>query len=108
MSKSQILTANSKLFPMFDCNFLSKNMSNFWAYLKSRQFRNTVLLVIATVIGIVLIAFFSLGYYTRHGSGIPVPQLKGLNVDRAMATLKEQGFNVKIDSAYVPDEAPGT
>jgi beta-lactam-binding protein with PASTA domain len=107
-SKSQILTAKSKLFPMFGCNFLIKNMSNFWAYLKTRQFRNTVLLVIATVIGIVLIAFFSLGYYTRHGAGIPVPKLKGLNVDRAMATLKEQGFNIKIDSVYVPDEAPGT
>jgi beta-lactam-binding protein with PASTA domain len=83
-------------------------MSNFWAYLKTRQFRNTVLLVIATVIGMVLIAFFSLGYYTRHASGIPVPKLKGLNVDKAMAALKEQGFNIKIDSVYVPDEAPGT
>jgi beta-lactam-binding protein with PASTA domain len=88
--------------------FLFKNMSNFWAYLKTRQFRNTVLLVIATVIGVVLIAFFSLGYYTRHASGIPVPKLKGLNVDKAMAALKEQGFNIKIDSVYVPDEAPGT
>src|SRR4051812_24677628 len=83
-------------------------MSNFWAYLKTRQFRNTILLVIATVIGIVLIAFFSLGSYTRHGSGIPVPKLKGLNIDRAMALLKEQGFNYKIDSVYVADEAPGT
>ena len=83
-------------------------MSNFWAYLKTRQFRNTILLVIATVIGIVLIAFFSLGNYTRHGSGIPVPKLKGLNIDRAMALLKEQGFNYKIDSVYVPDQAPGT
>jgi beta-lactam-binding protein with PASTA domain len=83
-------------------------MSNFWAYLKTRQFRNTILLVIATVIGIVLIAFFSLGSYTRHGSGIPVPKLKGLNIDKAMALLKEQGFNYKIDSVYVADEAPGT
>ncbi|MBB5394111.1 MULTISPECIES: PASTA domain-containing protein [unclassified Mucilaginibacter] len=83
-------------------------MSNFWAYLKTRQFRNTVLLVIATVISIVLIAFFSLSSYTRHGQGIPVPSLKGLNVDRAMDRLKEQGFNFKIDSVYVPDQAPGT
>lgn len=83
-------------------------MSKFWAYLKTRQFRNTVLLVISSIIGIVLIAFFGLSYYTRHGSGIPVPQLKGLNVDKAMATLKEQGFNFKIDSVYVPDQEPGT
>lgn len=83
-------------------------MSSFGAYIKSRHFRNTILLVIATIVGIVLIAFFSLGYYTRHGSGIPVPKLKGLDVDRAMATLKEQGFNYKIDSVYVPDQDPGT
>ncbi|MEB0302022.1 MULTISPECIES: PASTA domain-containing protein [unclassified Mucilaginibacter] len=93
---------------MFDLFFLRKNMSNFWAYLKTRQFRNTILLVIATVISIVLIAFFSLSSYTRHGQGIPVPKLKGLNVDRAMELLKEQGFNFKIDSVYVPDQAPGT
>ncbi|PAW94684.1 serine/threonine protein kinase [Mucilaginibacter sp. MD40] len=83
-------------------------MSNFWEYLKTRQFRNTILLVIATTIGIVLIAFFSLSYYTRHGEGIPVPKLKGLDVNKAMETLKEQGFNYKIDSVFVPDQAPGT
>jgi beta-lactam-binding protein with PASTA domain len=83
-------------------------MSKFWAYLKTRHFRNTILLVIATVITIVLIAFFSLGYYTRHGSGIPVPKLKGMNIDRALALIKEQGFNVKVDSVYVPDQDPGT
>lgn len=83
-------------------------MSNFWAYLKTRQFRNTILLVVATTIGIVLIAFFSLSSYTRHGQGIPVPQLKGLNIDKAMATLKEQGFNYKIDSVFVLDQPPGT
>ncbi|OOQ59884.1 PASTA domain-containing protein [Mucilaginibacter pedocola] len=82
-------------------------MSKFGAYLKSRQFRNTILLVISSVIGIVLIAFFSLSYYTRHGSGIPVPRLKGLDVDKAMAILKEQGFAYKIDSVYVPDQQPG-
>jgi hypothetical protein len=81
-------------------------MSNFWAYLKTRQFRNTILLVVATVIGIVLIAFFSLSSYTRHGQGIPVPTLKGLNVDKAMQLLKEQGLNYKIDSVYVPDQTP--
>ena len=83
-------------------------MSNFFAYLKTRQFRNTILLVVATVISIVLIAFFSLSSYTRHGQGIPVPKLKGLNVEKAMGLLTDQGFNYKIDSVYVPDIAPGT
>ena len=65
-------------------------------------------MAIITVIAVVLIAFYSLGYYTHHGSGIPVPKLKGQSVDRATATLKEQGFDYKIDSVYVQDVAPGT
>lgn len=65
-------------------------------------------MAIVTVIAVVLIAFFSLGYYTRHGSGIPVPKLKGLTIDKAMDILKEQGFGYKIDSVYVQDVAPGT
>lgn len=65
-------------------------------------------MAIVTVIAVVLIAFFSLGYYTRHGSGIPVPKLKGLTIDKAMNILKEQGFGYKIDSVYVQDVAPGT
>ncbi|WP_114937807.1 PASTA domain-containing protein [Mucilaginibacter endophyticus] len=83
-------------------------MSKFGAYLKSKSFRNNLLMAIVTMIAIVLIAFFSLGYYTRHGSGIPVPKLKGLTIDKAMDILKEQGFGYKIDSVYVQDVAPGT
>jgi beta-lactam-binding protein with PASTA domain len=60
------------------------------------------------VLVIVFIAYFSLGYYTRHGEGIPVPTLKGLSVNKAMDILKEQGFDYQIDSVYVPDEPPGT
>lgn len=83
-------------------------MSKFGAYLKTKSFRTNIILAIITVIVVVLIAFYSLGYYTNHGSGIPVPKLKGQSVDRAVALLKEQGFGYKIDSVYVQDVAPGT
>ena len=83
-------------------------MRKFWAYLKTKQFRANLLLAIGTVVVIVLIAFFSLSFYTRHGTGIPVPQLKGLQVDKAMSLLQEQGFDYKIDSVYVLDQAPGS
>jgi beta-lactam-binding protein with PASTA domain len=83
-------------------------MSNFGAYLKTKSFRNTILFAIGSVIVVVLIAFYSLGYYTRHGSGIPVPKITGIQIDRALNTLKEQGFGVSIDSVYVLDQAPGT
>ncbi|HVW96303.1 MAG TPA: PASTA domain-containing protein [Mucilaginibacter sp.] len=82
-------------------------MRKFWAYLKTRQFRVNLLLAVATLVVIVMITIFSLNIYTRHGTGIPVPQLKGLQVERAMQLLKEQGFEYKIDSVYVLDKEPG-
>jgi len=83
-------------------------MSKFGLYLKTKSFRYNLLGAIVTVVVVVLIAFYSLGYYTNHGSGIPVPKLKGEKIDRAMALLKEQGFGYKIDSVYVEDVEPGT
>jgi beta-lactam-binding protein with PASTA domain len=83
-------------------------MSKFGAYLKTKSFRNNIIMAIITVIAVVLIAFYSLGYYTNHGAGIPVPKLKGQSVDQATNLLKQQGFDYKIDSVYVQDIAPGT
>ncbi|MDB5025837.1 MAG: hypothetical protein JWP78_3592 [Mucilaginibacter sp.] len=83
-------------------------MSKFGAYLRTKSFRNTILLAIGAVIVVVLIAFYSLGNYTRHGSGIPVPKVTGIQVDRAIGILKDQSFDVNIDSVYVLDQAPGT
>ena len=83
-------------------------MSKFGSYLKTKSFRYNLLGAIGTVIAIVLIAFFSLGFYTRHGEGIPVPVVTGMSVDRAIETLKDQGFDYQIDSIYVADKEPGT
>ena len=65
-------------------------------------------MAIGSVIVVVLICFFSLGFYTNHGSGVPVPKLIGLTVDNATNLLKDQGFNYQIDSVYVGDQPPGT
>jgi beta-lactam-binding protein with PASTA domain len=83
-------------------------MNKFVAYIKTKDFRKTILLAIGSVIAVVLIAFFSLGFYTDHGTGIPVPKLKGLNIDNAIKTLEDQGFDYRIDSVYKVDVAPGT
>lgn len=83
-------------------------MSKLWAYLKTKDFLRNFLGAIGVVIGVVLIAYFSLSYYTKHGSGIPVPQVKDMQVDKAIATLQDQGFDYKIDSVYVLDKEPGT
>ncbi|RYY24950.1 MAG: PASTA domain-containing protein [Sphingobacteriaceae bacterium] len=83
-------------------------MSSFFAYLKSKSFLTNVILAAVTVLVVVLITVFSLNYYTRHGSGIPVPKLIGMQISRASALLDDQGFEYKIDSVYLPDREPGT
>jgi beta-lactam-binding protein with PASTA domain len=83
-------------------------MSKFIDYLKTRQFYINLGIAIGTVIVIITIVFLSLGYYTRHGSGIPVPALVGTNIDKATALLDEQGFHYQIDSVYISDKEPGT
>lgn len=82
-------------------------MSKFWSYLKTRQFRVNLLLAAATLVVLVMIVIFGLSIYTRHGTGIPVPQLKGMQIEKAMELLKDQGFEYKIDSVYVLDQTPG-
>jgi len=81
-------------------------MSKFGSYLKTRQFRVNLLLAAATLVVLVMIVIFGLNIYTRHGTVIPVPQLKGMQIEKAMALLKDQGFEYKIDSVYL-DQTPG-
>lgn len=83
-------------------------MSKFWAYLKTKSFRNNFLAAIGSVVLVLIIAYLSLGYYTRHGEGVPVPSLKGKSVENATAMLDQQGFKYHIDSVYVLDQPPGT
>ncbi len=83
-------------------------MNKFIAYIKTKDFRKTILLAIGSVIAVVLIAFFSLGYYTDHGTGIPVPKLKGMSADNAIKMLEDQGFEYRVDSVYKVDVVPGT
>jgi beta-lactam-binding protein with PASTA domain len=83
-------------------------MNKFGAYLKTKDFRKTILLAIGSVIAVVLIAFFSLSFYTNHGEGIPVPKLIGMQADRAFDILKDQGFDYQVDSVYQLDKPPGS
>lgn len=83
-------------------------MNKFWAYLKTKSFRNTFFAAVGSILLLVFIAYFSLDYYTRHGTGAPVPELKGVPIEKAIQTLTDQGFSYQIDSVYVPDVPPGT
>ena len=82
-------------------------MNKFLAYLRTETFRKNLIIAIASIALLLLIIFFSLRFYTRHGEGQPVPKLKGLSVAEAIETLESQGFEYQIDSVYQLDKPPG-
>lgn len=82
-------------------------MSKFFTYLRTKTFRKNLIIAIVSVVAFVIVIFFSLGIYTRHGEGLPVPNLKGMSVENAIEVLDQQGFRYQIDSIYQVDKEPG-
>ncbi|HEY1024030.1 MAG TPA: PASTA domain-containing protein [Sphingobacteriaceae bacterium] len=82
-------------------------MSKFFTYLQTKTFRKNLIIAIVSVVAFVIVIFFSLGIYTRHGEGLPVPNLKGMSVENAIEVLDQQGFRYQIDSVYQVDKEPG-
>ena len=83
-------------------------MANFITYLRTKSFRNNLFAAIITVVVLLITAFFSLRYYTKHGQGLNVPAVKGLAFSQAVAKLEELGLRYEVDSAYIMDMPPGT
>jgi eukaryotic-like serine/threonine-protein kinase len=82
-------------------------MNKFLAYLKTETFRKNLIIAIISVIAFILLIFFSLRYYTRHGEGVPVPKLQGLTIEQAIELLDAQGLEYQVDSVYQMDKPPG-
>ena len=82
-------------------------MSKFFTYLGTRTFRKNLIIAVVSVLTLLLIIFYSLNFYTRHGEGLPVPKLKGLAVENAIELLESKGFRYQIDSVYLIDKEPG-
>ena len=56
---------------------------------------------------LVVIVFLALGvkygldWYTRHGEGVKVPKLEGMDIDKARSLMEDYGLNVMVsDSGY--------
>jgi len=82
-------------------------MAKFIAYLQTKSFRNNLLAAIITISVLLITAFFSLRYYTKHGQGLNVPAVKGLSFNQAVAKLEDLGLRYEVDSAYIMDMPPG-
>ncbi|WP_316815071.1 PASTA domain-containing protein [Pedobacter nyackensis] len=82
-------------------------MGKFISYLKTTSFRNNLIAAILTVVVLLMVAFFSLRYYTKHGQGLNVPELKGLAFTQAVEKLEALGLRYEVDSVYIMDSPPG-
>src|SRR5690606_23675554 len=82
-------------------------MNKVFQYLRTETFRKNLIIALISIVVFVLIAFFTLRYYTRHGENIQVPELKGKQIDEAMALLEQNGFRYQVDSVYQMDARPG-
>ena len=82
-------------------------MSKFFKYLVTSDFRKQLIIAFVVIVVLVFSLFVSLRYYTRHGEGKPVPNLKGLSVENAVQLLQSEGFRYQIDSVFILDKKPG-
>ena len=83
-------------------------MSKFFEYLKTKTFRKNLIIAGVSIIAFLLIIFYSLGFYTHHGEGMPVPKLKGMSIEKAIELLEAEGLRYQInDSVYLIDKPPG-
>lgn len=82
-------------------------MNKFIAYLRTKSFRKNLLIAGLVFIASLLVIFYSLRIYTRHGEALLVPKLGGMSIERAIDVLEAQGLQYQIDTVYVADKAPG-
>lgn len=82
-------------------------MNKFFSYLATPEFRKQLIIAFSSIVILLFGLFFSLRYYTKHGEGKPVPNLKGLSVQDAIKILEADGFRYQIDSVFVMDKKPG-
>lgn len=83
-------------------------MSKFIDYLRTKTFRKNLIIATGSILLFLIIVFYSLGFYTHHGEGLPVPKLKGLTIEKAIEILEEKGLRYQInDSIFLIDQPPG-
>jgi beta-lactam-binding protein with PASTA domain len=83
-------------------------MNKFFLYLKTDVFRKNLIIAVSSILAFLIIIFFLLRVYTRHGESLAVPELKGMRVENAIELLKSKGLDYQIDSVYQIDKTPGT
>ncbi|WP_119079935.1 PASTA domain-containing protein [Chitinophaga alhagiae] len=67
-----------------------------------RSFGFNLLFILGAVVLVFIIFFSSLGFLTRHGEEVTVPDVRGKTIEDASTALKKLGFEVEVrDSIYI-------
>jgi len=82
-------------------------MSKFLQYISTKVFRRNLIAALISITVFILVIFFLLRTYTRHGEKIEVPNLKNISITEAVDLLEHQGFRYQVDSVYQADKKPG-
>lgn len=77
------------------------NAKGFFKKVCSRFLLLNLLAMAVVVLLLCLGVGYGLDFYTHHGEGIEVPELKGMRYDKAYMMLQEKGLNIVVsDSGY--------
>lgn len=86
---------------------LKEYMSKLLLYLKTDTFRKNLITALVVIVILFFGLYFGLKAYTKHGVSIEVPQVKGMQIEQAIAALENQDLEYFIDSVYQMDMKPG-
>jgi beta-lactam-binding protein with PASTA domain len=73
---------------------------------RRKSFRFNLLIVLLLCVVCYILFFASLGFITRHGQEIKVPDVTKRDIKMATKELEKMNFEVDVDSAYDPKQKP--
>ena len=83
--------------------------NKFIGFFKRHKIITTILAIITVDVVLLLIGFFSLGWFTHHNEFQIVPELKGMMLSDAEKELRSKGLKYEIsDSIFDNNSKPGT
>lgn len=87
---------------------VSANKKSFIGFIKKHKILSTVAAILLFDILVVVVGYFSLGWFTNHDSNLTVPDLHGLPVEEAAEILHRNNMQMEIsDSTYLETVSPG-
>ncbi len=88
---------------------MADKLNTFVAFCKRHRILTTIALIIIVDIIVVVASYFALGWFTNHGNRETVPNLTGMDIEKATEMLSRRNLNIEIaDSSYVANAKPGS